>query len=74
MLYWFEVAQRKEALLDVAMYERRCTNREMGELYDELRAEGPVEQRLAKWVEACHAEGDFFSDIYLLREATNSTR
>ncbi|KAF2744064.1 hypothetical protein M011DRAFT_196271 [Sporormia fimetaria CBS 119925] len=70
----FEAEVRKQVLLDAAMYERKCTEREMEELYEELRKEGDVGERLAKWVECYYAGGDLFSDMYLVRDVTNSTR
>jgi hypothetical protein len=39
---YFDVSQRKPELLEAAMYERKFMNREMGELYNELRVEDPA--------------------------------
>jgi hypothetical protein len=71
---WFEVSQRKQILLDAALYERMCTDREMSVLYEQLRQDGKVGKRLAQWVETYYAGGDLFSDMYLLRDVTNTTK
>ncbi|KAF2018552.1 hypothetical protein BU24DRAFT_418075 [Aaosphaeria arxii CBS 175.79] len=70
----FEVTMRKQTLLDAAMYERMCTEREMDDLYLELAKDGLIGERLAKWVEVYYAGGDLFSDMYLVRDVTNSTK
>jgi hypothetical protein len=74
VLDWSEVSQRKQVLLDAGMYERKCTDREICKLYVELRAEGPVEQRLVKLVEVYYARSDLFPDMYLLCNLTNITK
>ncbi|PVH92485.1 hypothetical protein DM02DRAFT_677472 [Periconia macrospinosa] len=71
---WFRVSQRKNILLDAALYERSCTDREMNELYAELKKDGKVGERLVQWVETYYAGGDLFSDLYLLRDVTNTTK
>lgn len=71
---WFEVAQRKQMLLEAAMHERRCTDREMNELYKELKADSIAGRILASWIEVYYAGGDLFSDMYLLRDVTNSIK
>jgi hypothetical protein len=70
----FGVLQRKAVLLEAAQYERDRTNEEMEGLYQELRAEGYMGKRLADWLGLYFAGGDQFSDMYLYRDVTNSTK
>ncbi|PSN61439.1 hypothetical protein BS50DRAFT_680871 [Corynespora cassiicola Philippines] len=70
----FEIAQRKQILLDSAYYERKRTNEELDALYAELREEGAKGRRLADWLGLYLAGGDQFSDMYLLKDVTNSTK
>jgi hypothetical protein len=70
----FGVLQRKAMLLEAAQYERVKTNEELEGLYQELRAEGRKGDRIAEWFGLYLAGGDQFSDMYLYRDVTNSTK
>jgi hypothetical protein len=70
----FVMMQRQKMLLDAALYERKRTNDELDELYAELRKEGRKGSKLADWLGLYYAGGDQFSDMYLLRDVTNSTK
>jgi hypothetical protein len=70
----FGVLRRKAVLLEAAKYERSRTDEEMEGLQKELRAEGKVGERLADWLGLYFAGGDQFSDMYLFKDITNSTK
>jgi hypothetical protein len=70
----FEVLQRKATLLKAAQYERRRTEEEWDGLERELVAEGLAGEKLARWLGLYFAGGDQFSDMYLFRDVTNSTK
>ena len=70
----FRLMQTKQTLLEAAEYERRHTNEELDELYKELEAEGAEGKRVADWTGVYYAGGDQFSDMYLVRDVTNTTK
>ncbi|ORY03144.1 hypothetical protein BCR34DRAFT_573697 [Clohesyomyces aquaticus] len=70
----FSMLQRKAALLEAAQYERKRANMELSELFQEMRAEGHNGAKLADWFGLYFAGGNQFSDMYLFKDVTNSTR
>jgi hypothetical protein len=70
----FGVLQRKAVLLEAAQYERVKTNEESEELYQELRTEEQKGDRIAEWFGLYLTGGNQFSDMYLYRDMTNSTK
>ena len=70
----FHIQQTKQTLLQAAEYERRHTNAELAELYEELRGEGSDGAKIAEWLGLYYAGGDQFSDMYLVRDVTNGTK
>lgn len=70
----FKLLLLKQTLLEAAEHERDRTNAELSELYAELEAEGAEGKKIADLLGVYYAGEDQFSDMYLVRDVTNSTR
>ena len=66
--------ERKQMLFEAAEYERQRSNDELNALCQDLAADGIEGKRVADLFVVYCMGGDQFSDMYLARDLTNSTK